>query len=104
MPFLDGVPCSIHGIVYPHHVIAVRPVEQITLRRVDQQTFFYAGCATFFDPPGAVTEAMRDLARRVGAHLRSTVGFRGAFSVDGVIGADGFRPTELNRARAPVSA
>ena len=96
MPFLDGVPCSIHGIVYPDHVIAVRPVEQITLRRVDHPTFFYAGCATFFDPPGAVTEAMRDLARRVGAHLRSTVGFRGAFSVDGVIGADGFRPTELN--------
>jgi hypothetical protein len=96
MPFLDGVPCSIHGIVYPDHVIAVRPVEQITLRRVDQPTFFYAGCATFFDPPAAVTEAMRDLARRVGEHLRSTVGFRGAFSVDGVIGADGFRPTELN--------
>ena len=96
MPFLDGVPCSIHGIVYPDHVIAVRPVEQITLRRVDHPTFFYAGCATFFDPPGAVTEAMRDLARRVGAHLRSTVGFRGAFCVDGVIGADGFRPTELN--------
>jgi hypothetical protein len=96
MPFLDGVPCSIHGIVYPDHVVAVRPVEQITLRRVDQPTFFYAGCATYFDPPAAVTDAMRDLARRVGAHLRSTVGFRGAFTVDGVISAAGFRPTELN--------
>jgi hypothetical protein len=96
MPFLDGVPCSIHGIVYPDHVIALRPVEQITLRRVGRPTFFYAGCATFFDPPEPVRESMRAMARRVGEHLRDRVDFRGAFTIDGVIGADGFRPTELN--------
>ena len=57
MPFLEGVPCSIHGIVYPDHVIAVRPVEQISLRRAAAPTFFYAGCATFYDPPAGVAEA-----------------------------------------------
>jgi hypothetical protein len=96
MPFLEGVPCSIHGIVYPDHVIALRPVEQITLRGASDPTFFYAGCATFFDPPEPVRESMRVMARRVGAHLRDHVQFRGAFTIDGVIGADGFRPTELN--------
>ncbi len=96
MPFLQGVPCSIHGIVYADDVIALRPVEQITLRRADQPTFFYAGCATFYDPPEPVRESMRAMARRVGDHLRDRVDFRGAFTIDGVIAADGFRPTELN--------
>jgi hypothetical protein len=96
MPLLEGVPCSIHGIVYPDHVIAVRPVEQITLRRVSPPTFVYAGCATFYDPPAAVRSSVRSMARQVGAHLRSSVGYRGAFSIDGVVGPDGFHPTELN--------
>jgi hypothetical protein len=39
---------------------------------------------------------MRDLARRVGAGLRQRVGYRGAFTVDGVLAAEGFLPTELN--------
>jgi hypothetical protein len=39
---------------------------------------------------------MRAAARRVGAHLQDDHGYRGAFGVDGVLTADGFRPTELN--------
>ena len=39
---------------------------------------------------------MRAAARRVGEHLRATYGYRGAFGIDGVLTADGFRPTELN--------
>ena len=39
---------------------------------------------------------MRGLARRTGDHLRVTAGYRGAFGIDGVLTADGFRPTELN--------
>ena len=53
MPFLEGIPCSIHGVV--------------------------------FHPD-----------RRVGAGLRERVGYRGAFTVDGVLAAQGFLPTELN--------
>ena len=39
---------------------------------------------------------MRAIARRVGAHLQAAHGYRGAFGIDGVLTADGFRPTELN--------
>ncbi len=99
MPFLEGVPCSVHGIVFDDHVAVLRPVEMVVLRRSGASArgaFVYAGCATWFDPPVAVREEMRALARRVGVALRSEVGFRGAFTVDGVATADGFLPTELN--------
>jgi len=95
MPFLEGVPCSIHGIVLPDGVVAVRPVEMVVLRKPDG-TFFYAGCSTFWDPPREVRDEMRALARRVGERLRAEVDFRGAFTVDGVVNEVGFRPTELN--------
>jgi hypothetical protein len=39
---------------------------------------------------------MRDVARRVGEQLRTAYGYRGAFGVDGVVTAEGFRPTEVN--------
>jgi hypothetical protein len=96
MPFLEGVPCSIHGVVFPEGVATFRPVELVTLRRPGSSTLRYAGAATFWDPPDPDREVMRDLARRVGAGLRERVGYRGAFTVDGVLSADGFLPTELN--------
>jgi hypothetical protein len=96
MPFLEGIPCSIHGVVFPDGVAAFRPVEMVTLRRPGSNRLHYAGAATFWDPPDADREVMRDLARRVGAGLRERVGYRGAFTVDGVLAAEGFRPTELN--------
>jgi hypothetical protein len=96
MPFLEGVPCSIHGVVFPDGVAAFRPVELVTLRRPGSNRLHYAGAATFWDPPEADREVMRDLARRVGAGLGERVGYRGAFTVDGVLAAEGFLPTELN--------
>jgi hypothetical protein len=96
MPFLEGVPCSIHGVVFPEGVATFRPVEMVTLRRPGTGRLRYAGAATFWDPPAADRELMRDLARRVGEGLRERVGYRGAFTVDGVLAAEGFRPTELN--------
>jgi hypothetical protein len=96
MPFLEGIPCSIHGMVFPDTVIAFRPVEQLTLSRPDDARFKYSGCATFWDPPDSDREEMRELARRVGNALRNEIGFRGTFTIDGVMTADGFRPTELN--------
>jgi hypothetical protein len=94
MPFLDGVPCSIHGIVLPDGVAVLRPVELVTLRR--ERRFVYAGCATYWDPPDDVREQMRSIARTVGSRLAADVDFRGTFTVDGVVDADGFWPTELN--------
>jgi hypothetical protein len=96
MPFLEGIPCSIHGMVFPHGVATFRPVELVTLRQPGGSGLRYAGAATFWDPPDADREVMRDLARRVGDGLRERVGYRGAFTVDGVLTADGFLPTELN--------
>jgi hypothetical protein len=96
MPFLEGVPCSIHGVVFPDGVATFRPVEMVTLRRPGSSRLRYAGAATFWDPPAADREVMRDLARQVGDGLRQRVGYRGAFTVDGVLTADGFLPTELN--------
>ena len=103
MPFLEGIPCSIHGVVFPEGVATFRPVEMVSLRRPGgspggsgSNRLHYAGAATFWDPPAADRELMRDLARRVGEGLRERVGYRGAFTVDGVLTAEGFLPTELN--------
>ena len=96
MPFLDGVPCSIHGFVLPDGTAALRPVEIAMLRNAAERRFVYGGLGTSWDPPAADREEMRDVVRRVGAHLQAAHGYRGAFGIDGVLTADGFRPTELN--------
>jgi hypothetical protein len=95
MPFLDGVPCSIHGFVLPDDTAAFRPVELAILRGPGRR-FVYGGQGTSWDPPTLERAAMRDLVRRTGEHLRTTVGYRGAFGIDGILTVDGFRPTELN--------
>ena len=96
MPFLEGVPCSIHGVVLPDGTAALRPVEIAVLRNTAHRTFVYAGLGTSWDPPVADRAQMRAAARRVGEHLRAAHGYRGAFGIDGVLTTDGFRPTELN--------
>ena len=93
-PFLEGVPCSVHGIVFADEVVAFRPVELIVLRRGEE--FFYAGCSSIWDPPEAARAQMRATACRAGEQLRAEVDYRGAFTVDGVLTAEGFLPTELN--------
>jgi hypothetical protein len=99
MPFLEGIPCSIHGMVFGARepVLVLRPAEMLTLRRSESPTgFLYARVATFWDPSALVREQMRQVARRVGQHLQSRYDYRGAFTVDGVCTREGFRPTELN--------
>jgi hypothetical protein len=106
MPFLEGIPCSIHGWVFDTpfldetgattHTLSFRPCEMVVLRAPSQGTFIYAQAATFWDPPELDRIAMRALARRVGDCLHATVGYRGVFTVDGVLSAEGFLPTELN--------
>jgi hypothetical protein len=95
MPFLDGVPCSIHGLVLPRGTAVFRPVELAILRGPERR-FVYGGLGTTWDPPQEDCAQMRDLARRTGENLRVRAGYRGAFGIDGVLSVDGFRPTELN--------
>jgi hypothetical protein len=94
MPFVEGIPCSVHGIVLPDGIVVLRPVEMVVLRRGTD--FVYSGCATYWDPGDDIRVQMRDIARRAGEQLAVEVGFRGTFTVDGVVGVDGFWPTELN--------
>ena len=96
LPFLEGIPCSIHGMVFDDEVIAFRPVEMITLRHADRRELRYTGVATFWDPSDDDRDDMRNAACRAGKTLRDEVSYRGLFTLDGVITADGFRPTELN--------
>ncbi len=95
-PFLEGVPMSIHGVVFPTTTAVFRPVELITLRYRDQSRFLWGGCSTSYDPSVQDRVEMREVARRAGNALRENVNFRGPFSIDGVITELGFMPTELN--------
>ncbi len=96
-PFLEGVPCSVHGFVLPGgETVVLRPAELYVLRRADRSGFEYAGAGTTWDPPPAGRRELRDLARRLGRLLHARLGFRGAFVLDGVMTGEGFRPTELN--------
>ena len=97
MPFLEGIPCSVHGFVLPDGVAALRPVEMVVLRSAGPPpAFVYAGISTYWDPPDPDREEMREVARRVAVRLRDGHGYRGGFGVDGVLTAEGFLPTELN--------
>lgn len=96
MPFLEGIPCSIHGMVFQDRTIAFRPCELVMLRSPQAIKLRYGGAATFWDPPQADREAMRATAIEVGEHLRDRVDYRGALTIDGIMTEDGFRPTELN--------
>jgi hypothetical protein len=95
-PYVEGVPCSIHGFVTGNDIVVFRPVELVTLRTADERGLRYCGAATYFDPPVGTRGAMRAAARSIGARLRSDVGFRGAFTIDGICGADGWVATECN--------
>lgn len=95
MPYLNGMPCSIHGLVCGDRVVALRPLELLTLRRPDGR-FLFAGTSTLWDCPDDATSAMREVTRRVGAALRELLGYRGGFTVDGVLTGDAFLPTEVN--------
>lgn len=98
MPFLDGIPTSIHGMVFADGVAVFRPVEMIILRRSSgvPSGFVVGGLSTWWDPRPADRAEMREDARRVGLYLRDSVDYRGGFSLDGIMTRDGFRPTEVN--------
>lgn len=96
MPFLEGIPCSIHGYVLPQRVQVFRPVEMLILRDRRRGRFVYASVATTWDPHPDDRDEMRSAARRVGEHLRVSLAYVGGFSIDGVMTAEGFLPTELN--------
>jgi len=96
MPFLEGLPCSIHGWVFPDDVIALRPCEMLVLRQPESSELCYAGSSTNWLPTDPVRTAMHEAAIRAGKHMSRTVGYRGSFTLDGVVTPHGFLPTEIN--------
>ena len=96
MPFLEGIPCSIHAVVFPTETVALRPCEMITLRQPGSSRLRYCGTATFWDPAEVDADAMRGAAEAVGDWLRDHHEYRGALTIDGVMTEEGFLPTELN--------
>lgn len=96
-PFIEGLPCSVHGIVLRDGVAVLRPLEIVTLRAAGPCGLRFAGTSTFWDPVPWREAEIRAAAQRVGAALAATPdGYRGAFTLDGVLTGDGFRPTEIN--------
>ena len=57
MPFLEGVPCSVHGLVFDRGVVVGRPAEMVVLRRPPH--FVYARAGTTWDPPASGRALMR---------------------------------------------
>jgi len=96
MPFLEGLPASIHGWVTESGVAVFLPVEILILRHADRSAFVYTGVSTLWSAPEAATREMRGVALRVGEALADRDGYRGPFGIDGVLTDEGFRPTELN--------
>jgi len=95
MPFLKGVPCSIHGWVFEEHEISLRPCEML-VSQADNTRFEYHGAAVHWMPNKEVHQQMRSAAERVARHLRERYDYRGVFTIDGVADDERFYPTELN--------
>jgi hypothetical protein len=94
--FVEGIPCSIHGFVTDDGVAVFRPVELLTLRRARAPRLRFAGANTIWDPPDADRADMRAAAARLGKVLRERVGFRGAFTIDGILSSGGWVANECN--------
>jgi hypothetical protein len=96
MPFLEGEPCAIHGFVDDVGVAVLRPVAMDIDRDDDAGSFTYRASNMSWDPGTRSQQEIRSAAAAVGAELRSRVGYRGTFCLDGIMTSEGFRPTELN--------
>ncbi|MFI6758840.1 hypothetical protein ACIBF5_06800 [Micromonospora sp. NPDC050417] len=92
MPLLEGVPVRLHGLALTRGVIPFPPMELVTLPRTEQGTFLCAGAVpTLGHAANLVTQT-----ERLGSCLRERLGYRGGFSVDGILTARGFLPTDFN--------
>lgn len=94
--FVPGTPCCVIGIVLRDGVAVFDPFEIVTLCTPSEDRLSLCGTSTHWRPDPEAARAMREYTRRVGLHLKRTIGLRGMFSVDGVLNEKGFFATELN--------
>jgi hypothetical protein len=91
-PLMAGSSVRLHGMVTSEEIVVFRTMEILTLPRTSDGTFLCCGTA----PMPASDPSLDALCERIGTGLRTLLGFRGAFSADGIMTAAGFRPTDLN--------
>jgi hypothetical protein len=96
MPFIDGIPCSIHAFVTANMVCPIRPCEMLIYRQSDSSVLRYSGASTNWRPSESQSSQMVQAVIKVGQVLRSEVNYRGSFTLDGICNQDGFFPTEVN--------
>jgi hypothetical protein len=94
--FTDGVPTSALGMALPDGLAVFSPIEIVTLGEPATGDLLFCGSSTHWRPGAAAEEEIRNAARRVGELLVQRTGYRGIFSVDGLLTAEGFTATELN--------
>ncbi len=104
MDYIDGISCSIHGMVIDNVVLSSIPIEMVVVPRADGK-FMYMGASTHWEPNSSEKAHLEDVVRKVGHALREEADFRGTFTVDGVLMNGQFYPTEINtRAGAGIFA
>ena len=96
MPFVEGIPCSVLGMVTADRTIAFRPMELFIYRDFAAHRIVYGKASSHWDPPVADRVEMRTAAVAVGEEMRRRADYRGIFTLDGIMSAEGFVPTEVN--------
>lgn len=94
--FVDGVPCSVLGMALPDGLAVFSPIEIVTLGDPATGALLFCGSSTHWRPGDAAEEQIRNAARQAGDLLMRRIGYRGLFSVDGLLTNEGFTATELN--------
>jgi hypothetical protein len=94
--FVDGMPCGVSGVVVPAGVAVFDPTEIVILRDTQTRQLFFAGSSNHWWPDEETAEHIRAAARRVGEGLAATAGYSGFFSLDGILGPDGFVATDVD--------
>ncbi|GGM48756.1 hypothetical protein GCM10012275_19620 [Longimycelium tulufanense] len=95
MSFVEGWPCTVHGLVMSSGLVALRPLELVVLRDHNHQ-FVFTGTATYWDCSPDAERLLRATTRQVGEALRDVLDYRGGFTVDGILTGTRFVPTEVN--------
>ncbi|HEX5495271.1 MAG TPA: hypothetical protein VFX70_11930 [Mycobacteriales bacterium] len=98
--FLPGVPCSVLAMVLRDGVAVFDPIEIVTLQDRVRSEFVQVGSSTWWRPDSESAEQMRHCTRLVGEAIAETAGYRGMFSIDGILTRSGFAATELNSRHA----
>ncbi len=98
--FKRGIPCSILGMVLAQGVAVFDPIEIVTLKDHVTGRFVFCGSSTWWRAERGAHEMIRRCARSAGQALAESAGYRGIFSLDGIVAAEGFLATEVNARHA----